>query len=67
MALNRGATGLSHLPSCFELKLGVAVESVQGNQVYLECIETLGSFEMVAGTLEFLSSVKLRLPPLEVR
>ena len=67
MAFSRGATGLSHLPSCFESIVGVTVESVQGNQVYLECIETLGSFEMVAGTLEFLSSVQLRLPPLEVR
>ena len=66
MAFSRGATGLSHLPSCFESIVGVTVESVQGNQVYLECIETLGSFEMVAGTLEFLSSVKWRPPPLEV-
>ena len=38
VAFCRGATGLSHLPSCFELKLGVAVESVQGSQVYLESL-----------------------------
>ena len=67
MAFSRGAKGLSHLPSCFELILEVTVESVQGSQVYLECIGTSGSFEMVARPLEFLSSVKLRLPPLEVR
>ena len=30
------ATGLSHVPSCCESILGVTVESVQGNQVYLE-------------------------------
>ena len=31
-----GATGLSHVPSCCESILGVTVESVQRNQVYLE-------------------------------
>ena len=67
MAFSRGATGLSHLTSCFELILGVTIESVQGRQVYLECIGTMESFEMVARPLEFLSSVKLRPPPLEVR
>ena len=66
MAFSRGATGLSHLQSCFESILRVTVESWPGSQVYLECIGTSGSFEMVAGPLEFLSSVKLRLPPLEV-
>ena len=48
MAFSRGATGLSHMPSCRESLLGVAVESVQGNQVYLEWIGTSGSFGMVA-------------------
>ena len=67
MALAQGATGLSHLPLHFESLLGVTVKSVQGSQVYLECIGTSGSFGMVARPLEFLSSVKLRLPPLEVR
>ena len=52
--------------SC-ESILEVTVESVQGNQVYLECIGTLGSFEMVAQPLELLSSGMLRPPPLEVR
>ena len=66
MAFSRGATGLSHVPSCFELILGVTVESVQGSQVYLECIGTSGSFGMVARPMEFLSSVKLRPPPCEV-
>ena len=47
-AYSRGATGLSHLTSCFESALGVTVESVQGNQVYLECIVTLGSVGIVA-------------------
>ena len=55
MAFSRDATGLSHLPSCFGMILGVTVESVQGSQVYLEWIGTLGSFGMVARPLEFLS------------
>ena len=66
MASPPGATGLSHLPSCFELILGVTVGSVQGSQVYLEWIETLGSFGMVAKPLEFLSRFKLKPPSLEV-
>ena len=41
---SQGATGLSHMPSCFESILRVTVESVQGNPVYLELIWTLGSF-----------------------
>ena len=45
----------------------VTVESVHGNQVYLEWIGTSESFGIVAQSLEFLSSVKLRLPPLEVQ
>ena len=67
MAFSQGATGLSHLPSCHESILGEAVESVQGNQVYLDWIGTSGSFGMVALPLEFLSTFKLRPPPLEVR
>ena len=42
------------------------VESVQGNQVYLDWTETSGSFGMVARPLEFLSTNKFREPPLEV-
>ena len=45
----------------------MTVESVQGRQFYLEWIGTLGSFGMVAQLLEFLLSVKLRLPLLEVQ
>ena len=48
MAFSPGATGLSHMPTCFELILRVIVESVQGNQLYLEWIGTSGSFGMVA-------------------
>ena len=66
MAFSRVATGLSHLPSCFELILEVTVESVQGSQVYLKWIGALEHFGMVARPLEFLSSLKLRPPPLEV-
>ena len=55
------------MPSCCELMLGVTVESVQGNQVYLEWIGTSGSFGMVARPLALLSRLKLRLPSLEVR
>ena len=54
------------MPSDCELILGVTIESVQGNQVYLEWTGTLESFGMVGRPLEFLSSVKLRQPPLEV-
>ena len=36
VAFSRGARALSHLPLCFESILGVTVESVEGNTVYLE-------------------------------
>ena len=55
------------MPSCFESILGVTVESVQGNQVYLERIGTSGSFLVVAQPLVFLFSFTLRLPSLELR
>ena len=58
---------LSHVPSCCESIVGVTVESVQGIQVYLERTGTSWSFGMVARTLEFLSTFKLRPPPFEVR
>ena len=67
MAVSRGATGLSHVPSCFESILGDAIESVKDIQVYLEWIRTSGSFGMVARPLELLFSVKFRLSHLEVR
>ena len=66
MAFSRSATGLSHLPLCFESILRVTIESVQESQVYWKCIGTSGSFEMGTGPPEFLSSVKLRPPALEV-
>ena len=40
--------GLSHLPSCFESIHAVPVESVQGNQAYLEWMGKLGSFRIEA-------------------
>ena len=43
MAFSRDATGLSHVPSDCESILGVTIESVQGNQVYLEWIGTSGA------------------------
>ena len=67
VASSRGAAGLSHVPSCCESILGVTVESVKGNQVYLVWTGTTRSFGMVARPLEFLSTFKLRVPPLEVR
>ena len=66
MAFSRGATGISHVPSCCESIRGVTVPSVQGNQVYLKWIETLGCYGMVARPLDFLSRLKLRPPSLEV-
>ena len=36
--------GLSHLPSCFELVLGVTVKSGQGSQGCLECNGISGNF-----------------------
>ena len=48
VAFSRGATGLSYLPSCFELILGVVITSVQGSQVDLEWIGTSGFFGIVA-------------------
>ena len=53
MTFSRGATGLSHVPPCFELILGVTVESVQGSQVYLKWIGKSGSVGIVAQPLEF--------------
>ena len=64
MAFSQGAIGMSDLPSCFESMLGVIVESVQGSQLYLECIGTPGTLGIVARSLEFLSNFKLRPPPL---
>ena len=54
------------MPLGFESILGVTVESVQGNQLHLEWIGTLGPLEIVVQPLEFLSSFKLRQPHLEM-
>ena len=67
VAFSRGATGLSHLPLCFEWILGVTVEPVLLSQWYLEWVGTSGSFGMVALPLEFLSTFKWRLLTLEVQ
>ena len=66
VAFSRGLKGLPNVPSCCESTLGVTVESVQGNQVYLQWIGTSGSFGFGAQALEFHSSFKLRLPALEL-
>ena len=58
---------MSHLLSCCESILGVTVESVQGNQVYLEWTRTSVSFGKMAGPLEVLSIFNLKALPLEVR
>ena len=58
---------MSHLLSCCESILGVTVESVQGNQVYLEWTRTSVSFGKMAGPLEVLSIFNLKVLPLEVR
>ena len=58
MAFSRSAKGLPHLQSCFESTLRVTVESVQGNQVYLEWIGTSGSFSTLAQPLNFLSCLE---------
>ena len=67
VAISRGATGLSHLPSCFESILEVIVESVQGSQVVSGVHWDIAIFQPVGRPLELLSSVKLSPPPLEVR
>ena len=58
---------LSHVTLCCESILGVTVESVQENQVYLDWIGTTASFGTVARPLAFLSNIKWRMPPLEVQ
>ena len=54
------------MPSCFESILWVKVASVQGNQVYLEWIETSGSLGIVARPLVFHSTFYWGSPHLEV-
>ena len=57
--------GLSHLPSCFESVLGVQVESVQGNQAYLEWLGKSGSFPIEVCLLGCTRVSRLDQPPLE--
>ena len=57
------ATGLSHLPSCVELILGVPVKSVQGNQAYLVWMGKSGSFRNEVQLPGMRSSFKVRLAP----
>ena len=57
---SQGATGLSHLPSCFVSVLGVPVKSVQGNQAYLEWMGKSGSFRTEAQLPGMCSSFKVR-------
>ena len=60
-------TGLSHVPPLCELILGLKVEAVQGKQVSLECTETSGDSGNGGMTLEILSAILWRGPPLEMR
>ena len=67
VAFSRGATGLSHMPLCFESILGVTVQSVQGSLLDRDWIGTSGSFRMVVLPLKILSKFNLRPSSLEVR
>ena len=67
MAFSQGATGMLYVSPCYESIPTVTVESVHGNQVYLEWTGTSASFGMVAQPLKFLSTFKLRPHPLKVR
>ena len=53
MAFALGATGLSHVPSGCEPIFRVTVESVQGNQVYLEWIGTSVAGVQLSGSRVF--------------
>ena len=59
--------GLSQLPLCFELIHAVPVESVQGNQAYLEWMGKWGSFGIDAQLPGIRWSFKVRRPALEGR
>ena len=58
---------LSHVPPWCESILGLKVEAVQGKQVSLEWTETSGGLWECGMTLEFLSPLLWRAPPLEMR
>ena len=60
-------TGLSHVPPWCESILGLKVKPVQGKQVSLEWTETSEGLWECGTTLEFLSPILWRAPPLEMR
>ena len=68
VAFPRGfPTGLSHVPPWCESILGLKFETVQGKQVSLEWTEKSGGLWECGTTLEFLSPILWRVPPLEMR
>ena len=67
MTFSQGATGLSHPRTCFELVLGVIIESVAGESGVSGMDLDIRVFGLVARPVEFLSTFKLRPPPLEER
>ena len=68
VAFPRGLpTGLSHVPPWCESILGLKFEAMQGKQVSLEWTEKSGELWECGTTLEFLSPILWRAPPLEMR
>ena len=59
-------TGLFHVPPWCDWICGLKVEAVQGKQVSLEWTEILGDSGNGGTTLEFLSPILWRAPPLEM-
>ena len=53
--------GLSVLPSCYELILEVAFESLQGNKALCRVDGDIVSFQIVERPLEFFWSFRVRL------
>ena len=60
-------TRLSHVPPCCESTLGMKVETVQGKQYPWNGLRHLGDSGNGGTTLEFLSPILWRAPPLEMR
>ena len=60
-------TGLSQVPPWCESILGLKVKAMQGKQVSLEWTEKSGGLWECGTTLEFLSPILWRAPPLEMR
>ena len=59
-------TGPSHVPLWCESILGLKVDAVQGKQVTMEWTETSGGLWECGTTLEFLSRLLWRAPPIEM-